>query len=203
MTRAPRASILIDTYNHERFLAKAVESVLEQDALTPDMEVVIVNDGSSDRTPELARGFAPRVRYIRKENGGQASAFNAAAPVLRGDVCLFLDGDDWWLPGKLGKVLDAFDRNPDIAAIGHGFIEMYSDGRTRTVSRTTPVRVSLRDVEAAREFVSARCYLGTSRLALRRSVLEQNPARSGATLLRGRRVALDDRRRARRRAGPW
>ena len=203
MTRAPRASILIDTYNHERFLAKAVESVLEQDALTPDMEVVIVDDGSSDRTPELARGFAPRVRYIRKENGGQASAFNAAAPVLRGDVCLFLDGDDWWLPGKLGKVLDAFRPEPghsgdrsrlhrDVLRRSHS--NGVADNPGPRVSARCGGRPGVRLGEALPRHESPRVT------ALRPRT---DPARSGATLLRGRRVALDDRRRARRRAGPW
>jgi glycosyltransferase involved in cell wall biosynthesis len=173
MPPAPRASILIDTYNHERFLEKAIESVLGQDALTADMEVLVVDDGSADGTRDIVRKFSPRVRYLRKSNGGQASAFNAGVPELHGDVCLFLDGDDWWLPGKLRKVLEAFDGNPDIVGVGHGIVEMHLDGRSRTVSRETPTRVSLRDRQAAHEFVPARCYLGTSRLSLRRDALEK------------------------------
>jgi glycosyltransferase involved in cell wall biosynthesis len=173
MPPAPRASILIDTYNHEAFLEKAIESVLGQDALTPDMEVLVVDDGSADGTRDIVRKFAPRVRYLRKSNGGQASAFNAGVHELHGDVCLFLDGDDWWLPGKLRKVLEAFDRNPDVVGVGHGIIEMRLDGRSRTLSPDTSMRVSLRDREAANDFLLARCYLGTSRLALRREVLEK------------------------------
>jgi glycosyltransferase involved in cell wall biosynthesis len=173
MPPAPRASILIDTYNHERFLEKAIESVLGQDGLAPDMEVLLVDDGSTDGTRDIARKFAPRVGYLGKTNGGQASAFNAGVPKLHGDVCLFLDGDDWWLPGKLRKVLEAFDRNPDVVGVGHGIVEHYLDGRSRTLSPEAPLRVSLRDRQAASDFLPARCYLGTSRLALRRDALQK------------------------------
>ena len=72
----PSVSVLIDTYNHEQFIEHAITSVLEQDMSMADVEIVVVDDGSTDRTPEIIRKFEPRVRLIRKPNGGQASAFN-------------------------------------------------------------------------------------------------------------------------------
>ncbi len=71
------ASVLIDTYNHERFIEQAIVSVLEQDFPAADREIIVVDDGSTDRTAEIVRKFEPHVRLLRKENGGQASAFNA------------------------------------------------------------------------------------------------------------------------------
>ena len=64
----PYVSVLIDTYNHERFIAQAIKTVLEQDMPMANVEIVVVDDGSTDRTPEIVRGFEPRVRLIRKAN---------------------------------------------------------------------------------------------------------------------------------------
>src|ERR1700683_4600223 len=97
----PLLSVLIDTYNHERFIEQAIVSVLEQDVAEADREIVVVDDGSTNRPPEIVRKFEPRVRLIRKKNGGQASAFNIGIPECRGEIIAFLDGDDWWAPGKL------------------------------------------------------------------------------------------------------
>src|ERR1700684_1962393 len=99
----PLVSVLIDTYNHERFIEQAILSVLDQDFPAPDMEILVVDDGSTDGTPEIIRKFAPRVRYQRKSNGGQASAFNAGIPETKGDIVAMLDGDDWWARGKLKR----------------------------------------------------------------------------------------------------
>ncbi|MGA6957802.1 MAG: glycosyltransferase family A protein, partial [Candidatus Acidiferrales bacterium] len=97
----PAVTVLIDTYNHERFIEEAIVSVLEQDFPQSDMEVLVVDDGSTDRTPEIVAKFEPRVRLIRKANGGQASAFNAGIPQACGEIVSFLDGDDWWARNKL------------------------------------------------------------------------------------------------------
>src|SRR6266478_140362 len=104
----PFATALIDTYNHERFIEQAIVSVLEQDFPASETEILVVDDGSTDKTPELVRKFAPRVRLLRKINGGQASAFNAGISEARGEIVAFLDGDDWWAPGKLTAVTKAF-----------------------------------------------------------------------------------------------
>ena len=87
----PLVTVLIDTYNHERFIEQAIVSVLEQEFRSDEMEVIVVDDGSTDRTPEIIRRFAPRVRYLRKPNGGQASAFNLGIPETQGEIVTFLD----------------------------------------------------------------------------------------------------------------
>ncbi len=76
----PPITVLIDTYNDERFVEQALVSVLEQEALLGDAEILVVDDGSTDRTLELVLKFALRVRHLYKTNGGQASAFNAGIP---------------------------------------------------------------------------------------------------------------------------
>lgn len=173
MTR-PFVSVLVDTYNHERFIEQALRSVLEQDFPAADREILVVDDGSSDRTPEIVRKFAPHVRLIRKTNGGQASAFNAGIPECRGEIIAFLDGDDWWAPGKLRTVCECLRANPGLGAVGHGLYEVFPDERApRLVVPEKTVRLSLKDVPAARLFSHLRAFLGTSRLTLRRSLLER------------------------------
>src|ERR1700751_6101505 len=108
----PHISVLIDTYNHERYIEQAIASVLAQDFPAREIEVVVVDDGSTDSTPSIIEKFLPRVRYIRKQNGGQASAFNAAIPELRGSIRSFLGGAARWANGKLSATAQAFESYP-------------------------------------------------------------------------------------------
>ncbi len=167
-------SVLIDTYNHERFIAQAIESVLEQDFPLKDMEIVVVDDGSTDQTGLVARKFAPRVRYLLKPNGGQASAFNFGIPQTHSEIVAFLDGDDWWDKAKLQTVLDTFGRNPGVGAVGHGYYQVDTDGRM--LQRVVPdktYRLHLKDREGAQLFDRLKGFLGTSKVAIRRAVLER------------------------------
>ncbi len=124
-----RVSVLIDTYNHERFIEHAINSVLEQDIPMDDIEILVVDDGSTDRTSEIVRGFAMRVRLFRKSNGGQASAVNFGFAQTSGQIVAILDGDDWWEKQKLRLVLDAFRENPKIGAVGNGLYEADAEGK--------------------------------------------------------------------------
>jgi glycosyltransferase involved in cell wall biosynthesis len=171
---APRISVLIDTYNHERYIEQAILSVLEQDYPREEMETVLVDDGSTDETPSIAQKFVPRIRYIRKRNGGQASAINVGIPELRGGIVAFLDGDDWWAQDKLKRVGEAFESNPEIAAVGHGYYEVFDTNPPREMF--VPEKTCFLDVssaEAARIADAGLTLLGTSRLSVRRSVMDR------------------------------
>src|SRR6516225_6521253 len=104
----PLFSVLIDTYNHQGYIEQAVVSAIEQDFPASDYEILVVDDGSTDHTPEIVRKFEPRVRLLRKENGGQASAINYGTAHAKGTFVAFLDGDDIWLPSKLSRVASEF-----------------------------------------------------------------------------------------------
>jgi glycosyltransferase involved in cell wall biosynthesis len=168
----PYVSVLIDTYNHERFIEQAITSVLEQDVSIADVEIIVVDDGSTDRTPEIVRRFEPRVRLIRKTNGGQASAFNAGIPACRGEIISFLDGDDWWAEQKLAKVLAVFSANPEIGMVGHGTIATYEDGQQHTDVLKEAARFSLTSMDGVRMFCVRKSFLGT-RTSVRASVLRK------------------------------
>jgi glycosyltransferase involved in cell wall biosynthesis len=161
------ASVLIDTYNHERFIEQAIVSVLEQDFPASEREIIVVDDGSTDRTPEIVRKFAPQVRLLRKKNGGQASAFNAGIPECQGEIIAFLDGDDWWAPGKLRRVSNVLATEPHVGLVGHGIKEAFPDGTTRIVAPEKNERLQLVSLTASKVFRLRKSYLGTSRMTLR------------------------------------
>jgi len=170
----PAITAVIDTYNHERVIEQAIVSVLEQNIPVCDMQVIVVDDGSTDRTPDIVRKFEPRVRLIRKPNGGQGSAFNAAIAEAEGEIVAFLDGDDWWTKGKVTAVIDAFSKNPGIAAVGHGYFEVEGNSPTgEMIVPQRPIFVDLSSAEVARIADPARMLLGTSRLAVRRRILQR------------------------------
>src|SRR3954447_14425882 len=92
-------SVVIPAFNAERFVGEAVQSVMAQTLLPVD--IVVVDDGSTDRTAELAAAVDPTVQVVRTPNRGVAAARNTGARRARGSVIAFLDADDVWLPTKL------------------------------------------------------------------------------------------------------
>ena len=98
-------SVVIPAFNCERFVAEAIDSVLQQ--TLPPHEIIVVNDGSTDGTAHVLSGFEPRIRVISQANAGLAAARNAGISVATGYWIGFLDADDTWLPAKLERQLEA------------------------------------------------------------------------------------------------
>ena len=108
----PRISVLINNYNYAQFIGQAIESVLEQQ--NADFEIIIVDDGSTDNSKEVIKSFSsPLLTAVYKENGGQLSAFNAAVSAAKGEICCFLDSDDFYSPGYLSQITEFFNFHPD------------------------------------------------------------------------------------------
>jgi glycosyltransferase involved in cell wall biosynthesis len=170
---SPFVSVLIDTYNHDRFIEEAVSSVLAQDFPSADREILVVDDGSTDKTPELLRKFAPQVRILRKANGGQASAFNLGIPECRGEIVVFLDGDDWWAPNKLSMVAEAFSSFPAVGLIGHSITEALPNGARRTELVRDSPHFRIDSLAGACLFRMRKSFLGTSRMAYRAEILRR------------------------------
>ena len=113
---AKLVSVVIPTYNRAAFIAAAVESVLQQD--WPALEVIVVDDGSSDGTRAILDAIAdPRLRVIYQANQGRSRARNVALTVARGDYIAFLDSDDLFLPGKLSRQVAWLETNPDFGMV--------------------------------------------------------------------------------------
>ena len=163
-------SVLIDTYNHERFIEKAINSVLEQDFPAAEREIIVDDDGSTDRTPEIVQRFEPNLRYIRKENGGQASAFNAGIPECRGQIIAFLDGDDYWLPGKLSRVTEVLSKNPAVGFVGHAIEESLTNGQERISALGKDEKFRIQSLDSAKLFRLRKSFLGTSRMTMRAEI---------------------------------
>lgn len=108
----PTVSVVIPTYNAASLLPDAVEGVLAQ--TYPEVEVIVVDDGSTDETPEVMAQYEDAVRYIRKENGGSASARNRGIREAEGAFIALLDADDVWMPEKLERQMAQFDAHPDL-----------------------------------------------------------------------------------------
>jgi len=169
----PLVTAIIDTFNHEAFIERALTSVLTQGLSERELEILVVDDGSTDRTPEILQQFSNRVRVVRKQNGGQASAFNIAIPLARGEIVAFLDGDDWWSERKLIRVIEAFQRDLTTGVVGHGFYEIDEvSGRSLAIVPDSQRQVSLRTPTDGINFRSLMSFFGTSRVAIRKRVLD-------------------------------
>jgi glycosyltransferase involved in cell wall biosynthesis len=120
---AVKVSTIIAAYNAERTIAETVESALAQ--RYEGNEVVVVNDGSTDSTAAILRGYDGRIRVVTQSNRGAAAARNAGVAQSGGKYLAFLDSDDVWLPGKLATMIAVLERNPaaSLAFSEFGFID--------------------------------------------------------------------------------
>ena len=110
-------SILINNYNYGHFLSEAIDSALNQ--TYSNIEVIVVDDGSSDNSHEIIKSYGDKIIPILKENGGQASAFNTGFAASKGEIIYFLDADDISKPEKTAEVVKVFAENPDIGWCFH------------------------------------------------------------------------------------
>lgn len=131
MRGSPLVSVVIPAYKRADTLPRAIESVLSQD--WPNLEILVVDDASPDKTPEIVARFAaadPRVRHLRqKANRGVAAARNRGIREARGPLVAFLDADDEWLPGKLVRQVEALrSAGPGIGLVYTGVESVGGDG---------------------------------------------------------------------------
>lgn len=115
----PLVSAVVVNYNYGRFLRDSIDSALNQ--TYSNVEVLVVDDGSTDNSRDIIATYGSRVIPVLKENGGQASGFNAGFMRSKGDIICFLDADDVWLPRKLEAVVGKSIEKPDAILIHHAF----------------------------------------------------------------------------------
>jgi len=100
----PQVSVIIPTYNRERFVSKAIDSILHQSFT--DYEIIVIDDGSTDGTQNVLKPYMNLIRYIYQDNRGVSAARNRGVQESRGELLAFLDSDDLWSPGKLRTQID-------------------------------------------------------------------------------------------------
>jgi glycosyltransferase involved in cell wall biosynthesis len=123
-------SVIIHTYNNERFMAETVESVLNQ--TYKDYEIIVVDDGSVDGTRDALMPYMQKIRYHYKENGGIASAKNAGIGLSQAEFVAFLDHDDLWAPDKLQLQMEHFNENPQIGLVYAKYTSFRDGKKLRT-----------------------------------------------------------------------
>ncbi|MFZ5823279.1 MAG: glycosyltransferase [Bacillota bacterium] len=162
-----RVTILIPTYNHQRYLAEAVESALHQ--TYTDREVVVVDDGSTDRTPEILARYGRAIRVIRTENGGTPSALNTGIGAARGEWIAWLSSDDAFLPDKLARQLALAAEQPALSVIYTDWYVVDGAGRVTDQLGTPPYRTRRQLIRG----LFAGCVINGSTTLVRREALDR------------------------------
>src|SRR5215472_13933222 len=137
-------TILINNYNYARFLPAAIDSALSQ-TYRP-LEVVVVDDGSTDESPDIIRNYGNRIRPVFKSNGGQASAVNAGFAVSRGEGICLLDADDFFFRQKAERSVAALLAHPEVGWVFHPVHREDREGNgERVPSLDKPLFIDIRD----------------------------------------------------------
>lgn len=148
--RFPSVSVVIPVRNRSVFLAEAVQSALHQDQ--KPLEVIVVDDGSTEDISGTIGSFGDAVRIIRQEHEGRSRARNRGVDAARGEIVAFLDSDDRWLPDKLSRQLAILSSNPDLGFVcgfvnvidGQGISdEAFTERLRRTLARTSASKFRL------------------------------------------------------------
>ncbi|MGH7999246.1 MAG: glycosyltransferase family 2 protein [Brasilonema sp.] len=132
----PLVSILIANYNYAKYIGETLDSVLSQ--TYPHFEAIICDDGSKDNSCEIVESYAKkdsRIKLVRQQNGGVASALNTAYRNSNGEIVCVLDADDIWMPSKLQKVVEAFQSDSRGGFIIDNLINIDGDSK---IIKSTP-----------------------------------------------------------------
>jgi glycosyltransferase involved in cell wall biosynthesis len=164
-----RVSVIVPVYNRPAFVGEALRSALSQEC-PGGLEIVAVDDGSTDETPQVLADIAAadgRVRVIRQENAGPAHARNLAMREAKGELLALLDSDDVWLPGKLAAQVALLDAHP-AAAFAHSDVDEFWEEGDGEWTRRPPI-VSGHVLRT----ILKRNVIHTMTVVLRRSVIEE------------------------------
>lgn len=136
----PKVSIIVPVYNVEKYITKCIESVINQ--TYTDIEILIVDDGSPDRSIEKIEIYNdPRIKILRKENGGLSDARNYGLERSKGEYIIFVDSDDWIDTDFLSNCINYLDNNQEIDLIILGYIKDYEDKNEKTLRTQTVIPI--------------------------------------------------------------
>jgi glycosyltransferase involved in cell wall biosynthesis len=113
----PKVSVVMTLYNCEQHIEEAIQSALAQ--TYKDREIIVVDDGSTDRSAGIVQRFGNAVRYCYQDNGGAAKATNKGVSLSSGEYIAFLENDDAWMPDKLERQVAILDQSQDIGAVNN------------------------------------------------------------------------------------
>lgn len=160
-----KISVLVPTYNRAQKIARAVDSILNQ--THRPFEVIVVDDGSTDKTPLLLTKYNGAVKVIRQNNQGVAAARNRAIKEASGEWLALLDSDDWWMPEKMEKQIDFHLKNPDL------LISQTNELWLRNGVKVNPKRYHEKLAGWIFEKCLERCLISPSAVLINRKVLRE------------------------------
>ncbi len=167
-------SIVINNYNYGKFLKEAIESGLAQ--TYSNTEIIVVDDGSTDNSREIIRSYGVKIIPVLKENGGQASAFNAGFLASKGQIICFLDADDYYFSEKIAKIVELFEQYPNAGWIFHDLEDVDTNGLPLKEKRKRRINelklVDLREVVLKGKKLTY-WFTATSGLCFKKSIIEQ------------------------------
>lgn len=177
MSQLPLTSVIIPAYNCGLYLAMAVHSALDQDY--PNLEIIVVNDGSTDDTLDVLAQFGARIVVVNQPNSGVAAARNLGMQTARGAFIALLDADDLWLPGKLRKQVDYLSAHPELGAVYCAWREWRPDAQgVFSVPQLSRAEMEQQGIEAQDSgWLYNKLFLDsiihTSTLLMRREIMQQ------------------------------
>lgn len=163
----PRVTVVIPVFNHERFIAECVESVLAQDYA--NLETIVVDDGSTDRTPSILAQYGDRLRILRQENAGAARALNRGIAAANGEWIGWLSSDDVYIAGKITAQMATAVVRPSAGLLYTDWIAIDAEGRELSRHVCTEIEPS----RALWSLLQGNFINGSSVL-IRRDVFERN-----------------------------
>ncbi len=167
----PKVSILTPAFNAAKYLSETIDSVLAQ--TFQDFEMIIVDDGSTDNTREVAQGYAQKhpgkIRYIYQKNAGPAAARNTAIKNSTGEYLALLDSDDLWMPNRLEEGVAVLDAKPEVGLVHAKTIRLVDGKKLAPLKRHLP---SLSG-RIYRNLITRRANISCLTVLFRRSCLEK------------------------------
>ena len=170
LNSTPLVSVITPCYNVAPFIAETIRSVIVQ--TYPHWELILIDDGSTDNIAEVVQPFLEdkRIQFHVQENQGVSATRNNGVALTKGDFVAFLDGDDVWLPEKLRRQLEVFQKHPDAGVCGTGYIEIDADSQP-TGHEVTDIRDFYG--QASAPLVSGALSIPLSSGMVRKEVCEQ------------------------------
>lgn len=160
-------SVVIPTYNRANLIVETIVSALGQSF--SDREIIVVDDGSTDHTPEVLKPFEDQIIYIRQPNSGPAKARNTGIRMAKGKYIAFLDSDDLWLPEKLELQYQALEQNPQQGLVFTD-VMWFSDGEVMVPSLRERYQLHTGEVFEKLLFDN---WIATSSVLVKKECLEQ------------------------------
>ena len=158
----PLVTVVIPTYNRADYIAETIESVLSQ--TYRNIEVIVIDDGSTDGTAQVVAPFIPRVSYVQQENAERGASRNHGLRLARGKYVAFLDSDDVWLPTKVADDVAYLEARPDVGLIHTDAVIIDAVGRELRVLRLKAPSGRVTGALLERNFVTMATHLARASL---------------------------------------